>query len=289
MLALGAALGGIVAGGWGIYPAFVIDALTFLISAALIAQIVYTPAPALNASGASGGSFSAALRQYLDGMRYLWQHSDLLVIALHKAAYSIAVSGPFQVFQVALAEQVFVIGEGGGIGLGLMYAVVGVGSGVGPIIARRFTGDRDRPLRAALALSYAVSTLGLVIAAPLESFGLVLLGTLLRAVGGGINWVFATQLLLQLVPNRVRGRVFSTEFAFFTLASAIGAAGGGWALDASTVGISGMLWWMAGLTLIPGALWALWMVAGKRGEPLPADETDVKPPDATEPSVTAAK
>jgi predicted MFS family arabinose efflux permease len=131
--------------------------------------------------------------------------------------------------------------------------------------------------------------LGLVIAAPLESFGLVLLGTLLRAVGGGINWVFATQLLLQLVPNRVRGRVFSIEFAFFTLASAVGAAGGGWALDATAIGISGMLWWMAGLTLIPGALWALWMVAGKRSEPLPEDETDVKLPGATAPSVTAAQ
>ena len=47
---------------------------------------------------------------------------------------------------VAIAEDIFVIGEGGGISLGLMLALGGVGTGVGPIVARRFTGDRDRPL-----------------------------------------------------------------------------------------------------------------------------------------------
>jgi MFS family permease len=268
MLALGAALGGIVAGGWGIYPAFVIDALTFLVSAALIGRVTYTAAPAVIASGSV---LIAALRQYVDGLRYLIDHKDILIISLHKAAFSLVAGGPLQVLQVVLAEQVFVIGEGGGTSLGLMYAVAGVGTGLGPIVARRFTEDRDRPLRVALALSYAIGALGLALMAPLRGFGLVLFGTLLRAVGGGIGWVFATQLLLQLVPNRVRGRVFSTEFALFTLMNAVGTAAGGWALDSSKVGLSGMLWAMAALILVPGALWTLWITIGRRRN-LPAPE-----------------
>ncbi len=155
---------------------------------------------------------------------------------------------------MALAERVFVIGEGGGTGLGLLYAAAGVGTGLGPILARHVTGDRDRPLRLAIGLSYLVGALGLALMAPLSGFGPVLVDTLLRGVGGGVGWVFATQLLLQLVPNRVRGRVFSTEYALFTLAGAAGAAGGGWALDGAGVSISTMLWWMASLTLIPAAL-----------------------------------
>jgi MFS family permease len=261
MLAFGAALGGIAAGGWGIYPAFIIDALTFIISAALIWQIVYTSAPAL---AGSGGALSAALRQYVEGLRYLGQHKDILAISLHKAAFALIASGPLQVLQVVLAEQIFVIGEGGGTSLGLMYAVAGVGTGIGPILARRFTGDRDQPLRIALALSYAISVLGLAIIAPLSGFGWVLVGTLLRAAGGGIGWVFSTQLLLQLVPNRVRGRVFSTEFAVFTLMNAIGSAVGGWALDTSTIGITELLWWMTVLTVMPGVLWGLWITIGHR-------------------------
>jgi MFS family permease len=263
MLAFGAALGGLVAGGWGIYPAFFIDALTFLLSAWFIAQIVYTPAPAL---AETAGTLGAALQQYVDGLRYLRRHSDVLAIAMHKGAFSLIAAGPLQVLQVVMAEQIFVIGEGGGVGLGLMYAVAGVGTGVGPILARRFTGDRDRPLRIAIALSYAIAALVLALIAPLGSFGLVLVGTALRAVGGGIGWVFSTQLLLQLVPNRVRGRVFSTEFAFFTLMNAIGTAVGGWALDATAVGISAIMWWTALLTLVPGVLWVVWIATGQRGD-----------------------
>ena len=66
------------------------------------------------------------------------------------------------------------------------------------------------------------------------------------------------------IPNQVRGRVFSTEFAMFTLTSAIGAAVAGVVLD-SVLGISGTIGWMAALTLFPGILWWFWM-AGNRSK-----------------------
>jgi MFS family permease len=267
MLALGAALGGVVSGIWGIYPAFIIDGLTFLLSALFITQIKLDVTPDLASADKTIG---AALQQYLDGLRYLHKHTDILVIALHKAAVALVMSSGFQVVQVAISENVFVIGEGGGISLGLMFGVAGVGTGIGPIIARHFTGDRDRSLRLAIIGGYLLGGLGLVISAPLTSFGLVLFGTMLRGVGGGINWVFSTQLLLQLVPNQVRGRVFATEFAFLTLASAVGAAAVGGALD-SALGLSGLIWSMAGLALIPPMLWTLWLTRGKSPEPTPED------------------
>ncbi|MGB3716881.1 MAG: MFS transporter [Candidatus Promineifilaceae bacterium] len=272
MLAFGAALGGIVSGAWGVRPAFIIDAMTFLASAILISRIAYQHEPAL---AAADKSVRAAGKQYLDGLNYLWSHKDFLAIALNKAAFGLVAAGAFQVVQVALAKQIFVIGEGGGISLGLMYAFMGIGTGLGPIVARRFTGDREGPLRLAIAASYAITTIGLVLIAPLLGFGLVLLGTVLRGVGGGIGWVFSTQLLLQKLPDQVRGRVFSTEFAMFTLASAISAAGGGWLFDNTALGISGIMWLMAVLALIPGALWLLWNATWARGEPLSGSEEDV--------------
>ena len=255
MLAFGAALGGVVAGEWGIYPSFVIDALTFVLSAVIIAQVAYehTPSPDLDTSVA------AALQEYLDGLRYLRQHIDYFVITLHKPAFSLLVSGAFQVIQVRLAEQIFVIGEGGSTGLGLLYAAVGVGTGVGPIVARRFTGDRGRALRLAIFVGYGITAAGLFIIGTLSNFGLVLFGTFLRGFGNGIGWVLSTQLLLQLLPDRVRGRVFSTEFAMVTLGNATGAAVGGWVVDNPAFAISHVLWLMGALTLVPGALWALWL------------------------------
>jgi MFS family permease len=260
MLALGAAIGGIVAGKWGIYPAFVIDAITFLLSAVILYSIRYTHVSALDEAGKT---IAAGFKQYLAGLTYLKEHRDIFFIALNKGAIALTMNGIFQVIQVTLAEQVFVIGEGGGTSLGLMYAVAGVGTGLGPILARRFTGDHDHSLRQALIFAYAISIVGTLFIARLTSLEIVLFGTFLRAFGGGINWVFSTQLLLQLLPDRVRGRVFSTEFAIFTLSNAIGTGIGGWLMDLSNIGLAPTMFWLAGLTLIPTLLWMLWVSLGK--------------------------
>jgi NRE family putative nickel resistance protein-like MFS transporter len=256
MLALGAALGGLVAGGWGIQPAFVIDALTFLVSAAFLSRISYTH----TANRVQGDMRPrVVLSQYIDGLRYLKNHPDILFISTHKAAIALVASGAFQVVQVQLAERVFVIGEGGGISLGLLYAAAGIGTGIGPIIARHFTGDRDHPLRLAILLAYILTSVGLLIIFPLTNFGLTLAGTLLRSFGSGINWVFATQLLLQLVPDDVRGRVFSTEFAFFTLGNALSSAAGGWLLDSSAFNLQSLMLLMAIASILPAIPWFFWI------------------------------
>lgn len=268
MLALGAALGGLVAGGWGLRPAFVIDALTFLLSAVFLSRIGYSHS-IVRVEGDM--QLRVVVRQYIDGLRYLKNHPDILYIATHKAAFALAATGAFQVVQVRLAEQVFVIGEGGGISLGLLYAAAGIGTGLGPILARRLTGDRDRPLRIAIGLSYLIAALGFLLIFPLFNFGWTLVGTLLRSFGSGINWVFATQLLLQLVPDEVRGRVFSTEFAFFTLGSAIGSAAGGWLLDTTAIDLPSLTLAMAFLTLLPAVPWFLWIRSRERAEAAPLD------------------
>jgi MFS family permease len=255
MLALGAALGGLVAGLWGNQPAFVIDALTFIVSAYFISRVVYQPITSLESSDKT---VWGTLQQYLDGLRYLRQDLDVLLITLHKPAIALLITTGFQVIQVRIAEQVFIIGKGGGISLGIMYGVVGIGTGLGPIMARYFTGDRDKGLRTAIIIGYLLAAVGLLIASPLYNFYILQIGILLRGIGAGTVWVFSTQLLLQLVPNQVRGRVFATEYAIFTLMSAISAAVTGPAMD--IIGISGLLAWMAGLSLLPMLLWLLWVV-----------------------------
>ena len=255
MLAMGAAAGGLVAGGWGIRPAFVIDSATFLLSIVFIAKIRYQPPRRVS----HDTSLGAALSDYLDGLRYLGRHRDILVIVLQKAALTLFVVGAFEVLQVAVARDVFAIGDGGGISLGMMYAAIGVGSGLGPILARAITGDRERPLRIAIFVSYIVMAIGLTIVATLDSFGAVLIGTTIRSMGGGTLWVFTSQLLLQLVPEHIRGRVFATEYALLTLSMAMSAGLAGWSLDQSTLAISGLLTWMSGAILVPGALWAGWI------------------------------
>lgn len=249
MLALGAAIGGITTGILGIQTAFIIDGFTFFVSAGFLLG-VHLPSHRADTGGVRERSGTKALP-------YLLRHPDMLFIAMHKAAIALMLSAGFQVAQVEISKNHFVIGFGGAISLGWMYAVNGVGSGLGPIFARHWTGDRDSPLRRSITLGYLIGTVGLAIAAPLLSLPMVLLGGLVRSIGGGIVWVFSTQLLLQSAPNEIRGRVFGTEFALFTLMGGIGTAIVGALLDMFP-DIRFVLWGMAGLPLIPALLWELW-------------------------------
>jgi MFS family permease len=270
MLAFGTALGGVVASSFGVYTAFVLDALSFFLSAVLIAGIRYRRKPEQCETG--GWCVDVALRQYVEGLQYLRKHLGVLAIVMNKAALTLTTSGALQVIQVALAERVFAIGEEGGVGLGIMFAVVGVGTGVGPIVARRFTGDRDRPLRIAIGIAFFMTAAGVAIAATLGSFSRLLLGLFLRGMGGGIVWVFSTQLMMQRVPNEIQGRIFATEFALFTLMGGVSAGFSGWAID-THLGLSGTLWWMAVICLIPSILWIAFILKKNTPTGLPDPKT----------------
>jgi MFS family permease len=261
MLSVGAALGGLVAGEWGIYPSFGVDSATFFVSAFFIGRIDYEQPKHLNTKP---GEILAGFREYIDGLKYLIDNRGVLVVSLLKAANSLA-TGALQVIQVYLAEQVYIYGQGGSTGLGLFYAFVGAGTGFGPIWARNFTGDKTEKMRIAISFSYLLSGIGLAITAPLPGFITILIGTFLRGVGGGVNWVFSTQVLLQTVPNKVLGRVFSTEFALMTLTSAVAAYIGGWGIDQSEISINTLLWWMCTVVLLFGVFWSVWIYKDSKG------------------------
>ena len=260
MLALGAALGGLFSGTFGMYPAFVLDTFTFLLSAALLSQIRM---PAKLASAAADKTVAAAVGQYLRGLRYLRAHPDVLVVALQKATMALFLSTAFQVIQVAIAQQVFTVGQGGGISLGLMFGITGVGSGLGPIAARKLTGDDPRSLKEAIAYGYLLAIAGIMVTAPLLSLPMVLLGSFVRSIGSGIIWVFSTHLLLQMAPDEVRGRVFASDFMFFYLGSAMASSMVGAALDTSLT-IPTIIWTLAALSVAPTVLWTVWVMKGRR-------------------------
>ena len=194
MLAFGAAIGGIITGLLGSQTAFVIDGFTFFVSAAFLLQIKLPGPPSAARGGPAQAKFTA--------LRYMLRHPDILFIAMHKAAISLLLSTGVQVVLVDIARNYFTIGVGGALSLGMMYCMNGVGSGVGPILARRRTGDRDKPLRISISLGYVIAAVGIAIIAPLFNFQTVLFGGFVRSVGGGIVWVFSTQLLLQKRTKR---------------------------------------------------------------------------------------
>jgi MFS family permease len=268
MLAVGAAAGGLVAGTLGIHSAFVIDGLTFFLSAAFISRISIDFSPQ---SHGPDRTVAAVLAEYSAGLRWLRRSPDMLLIALHKSMLMLFFGSTFQVVLVAIAEKIFAVGEGGSLGVGLLLAMVGIGTGISPLVVRQFTGDREHLLRRAILLGYLVGATGLLLCSLHETAAVAMVAALIVGCGSGLLWVFSTQLLLHLAPSGIRGRVFASEFALFTLTSAAGAAIVGVALDAS-IGIATVLRWMAGLSLVPSAVWGLWTLV--RQAPRKGDSRD---------------
>ena len=254
MLAVGAAIGGLTTGLFGSQTAFIIDGFTFFVSAAFLFKV--------KLPGSQSVTPGTPARARLTALGYMFRHPDILFIALHKAAISLLLSSGLQIVLIEIAKSYFVIGVGGAISLGLMYCINGMGSGIGPILARRWTGDRDKPLRGSISLGYLIAVIGIVIMAPLFNFETVLLAGFVRSVGGGIIWVFSTQLLLQRAPNEIRGRIFGTEFAFFTLMGGASTMIVGVLLDYFPV--RAILWGMSVPPLIPALLWSLWQIRYNR-------------------------
>ncbi|MEM7347509.1 MAG: MFS transporter [Chloroflexota bacterium] len=257
MLAVGSAVGGLVSGVFGIYTAFTIDGFTFLLSIFFLMRMSYTPAPIETEQ-----QVSAAIKEYIDGLKYLKNHADIFVIVFHKAFVTFTTWSGIHVVQVIIAEEIFVLGEGGSISLGLMFAFNGLGSSLGPVITRYWTKDQDRPTRRMITLSYLVSALGLAIAATLFNLPMVLLGVFLIGIGGGTIWVFSTQLLLQLLPSQMRGRVLSVQLALHTLFSAIAATIIGLLVDTGLT-VAQILWGNALVALVPAVIWGVWLAVGQ--------------------------
>jgi len=270
MLALGAFLGGQVAGTWGIAPAIWLDAISYLLSALFIGRMTYTQTTAKVETTLTP---AVIFEQYFQGLGYLSKHKPIFIIAIQKASLMLAVSGFNEVIQVELSSKIFVVGEGGSTSLGWLYAIVGVGTGVSPILARWVTGDRERALRHAITVGYGFTLFGLSLMYPLSSLGMVLTGGFFRGFGVAIIWVFSTTLLLKKLPNEVRGRVFGTEFALLTLCGAIGSGLGGWFLDAFNFSVQNLILLMGVLMFSFGVNWFINGVWGvkKLTSPIPIE------------------
>ena len=262
MLAVGAATGGLVAGTLGIWTAYLIDAATFLLSAAFVAQIrVVDKATPRHPDR----SVRRVLSEHLVGFRVVFGSFGLLLIVLQKSMLMLFFGAAFQVILVAIAKDVFAIGSEGSLSVGIMFALMGLGTGIGPLAARAVTGDHPGRMHLAILASYLLAAVGLLVVSWLTSLSWVLLGAFFVGLGNGQIWVFSTQLILQQAPAVVRGRVLAAEFGFFSLASAISAALAGATLDFG-FGIGNLLCWMAALSMSPALVWGIWIIRSTGSE-----------------------
>ena len=224
MLAIGAGLGGVVAGLLGTDAAFVIDAASFLLSA----WFIYTVP--IHETHMHERQPSSRLGELREGFAFMLRHRDVAIYASTKMLWS--VGGGILLLLTVFGREIFPLGVDGALSIGLLYAARGIGAGIGPIVARELGGDGQQFLRRAIGPSFFFTTVGYVVVAAAPNLPVALLGVLIAHIGGSNQWVFSTALLQLNVPNRLQGRVFAVEGALLTLTTAASSYLAGLASDA---------------------------------------------------------
>src|SRR6185295_5210840 len=252
MLTLGAAIGGVVTGWFGTDVAFILDAMTYLLSAALIASVRIPKRPPREKSKLTFGR-ALGLTQTIEGARYVKDRPRVLALLLVKPAWGLG--GGILTLLAVFGEKIFPVGKSAATGIGVLFAARGIGTAVGPIVARRISGEGKKRMQISIGVALLIGGAFYMAFGWATSFVVALLVLGLAHTGGSILWVFSTVLLQRGVEDSFRGRVFAAELALLTLTMAISNYATGELLDrfglsARTVAIG-----IGALFVLPGVAW----------------------------------
>ena len=207
-LTIGTLLGGVSVAQFGYQWAFVVNALSFAISALCISRLFV----------ASGG-FRAVRNaltetqvvrpwhEYKEGLRYMREHPLILAIALIGVGWATG-GGAAQILFSVFGELVF---HRGPEGIGFIWTAAGIGLLCGGMVAYQL-GRRLKfeGYKRAIVFCYIVHGGAYIVFSQMPSFGwaLVFIGLSRGAVG--ISSILNMSQLLRRVEDSFRSRVFST-------------------------------------------------------------------------------
>ncbi|MBW3588665.1 MAG: MFS transporter [Actinobacteria bacterium] len=257
MLAIGAALGGLVATVFGRDTAFIVNSASFLVSALLIVSV----RGRFSEDRPKTPSFHP-IRDIAEGLRYAKSHGEVMALLATKGGFGL---GAGVIALVAIfGEQVYRAGD---LGIGILFGARGLGALAGPIMARAFVKDDKRKLFIAIGAAMALYGVAYAIFQSMPLLWLAAIFATIAHLGGGAQWMMSTYGLQAITPDHVRGRIFAFDFGLVTLtmsASLLIAGRLAELFDVRDV--------MLGLALIEIAYAGIWMLGSKRfwkKQPLP--------------------
>ena len=208
LLAVGAALGGFVTEWLGVRSVFLLDSLSYCVSA----YFIYRTTIPQTTDRARGSTVAGVVREIVDGWRHMRRHPSIGRMAFAKATWSVAGGGLVYMLTL-MGEQMS--RQAPAVGIGLLYGARGLGTGIGPLAVRAWLPDESR-WPAMIGLGVVVSGVTyLAIGNVPWTYWIVPLVIAAHAPSGA-NWVASSVLLQKRTEDRYRGRVFSTEWLLIT-------------------------------------------------------------------------
>ncbi len=216
----GPALGGVLVASVGLEVAFVLDAVTFLASAALLSTI-RLPAPGRD--GAEEGFFE----ELRAGFGYLARARVPLAIVAGAFLATLTANAtvPAEAF---LAKDTFGAGD---VGYGLIASLWGGGMILGSALAAVLGGRTN--LVSLYFVSIFATALAFVGVGLSPTFVLALLAVAVAGAANGVDNVATDTVLQKRVPEALLGRVFAARFMTFSVGEALAYPIGGLVVDAA--------------------------------------------------------
>jgi MFS family permease len=265
-LALGAALGGVVTDAFGRNTAFVIDSISFFVSAAYISAVRLRSSTSNGRQGRlrSRGQERArrvsiadatGVTDLIEGARYLRSNPRVMALLLVKSGWGLG--GGVLLLLTIYGKQIFPLGRDGAASIGLLYGARGLGALIGPVIAGAITSGAPRTMRQAISVAFFVSAAFYLLFAHSPVLWVALICVLGAHSGGSIQWVFSTTLLQMTVPDKFLGRVFALEMALLTLTMSVSTYVTGWGVDYPGLGARRMATVLGVAFAAPGVAWLM--------------------------------
>jgi MFS family permease len=256
-LAIGSAIGGLVVAKYGVDIAFIIDSFAFLIAAVLIATL---DIPQQKAKRPKGGLISSGGKQVVEGLRIILATPPVRRVITAKALWGLFGGG--LVYMLVLVGADMGIGEMAA-GIGIIFAARGLGTGLGPILARYLFTDRSRwPF----LLGWLVSCCGVgyALIGFLEWGPWITIFVVFAHAASGANWVISTVLLQERSEDEWRGRMFSTDFLLMTLVNGCSTLVASLMLESGEFTLAEVVRLFAVGQILSGIIWVLLTAPGER-------------------------
>ena len=222
MLAVGAALGGLVAGKLGTDTAIVVDAVSFGASAVLIASVHRS----FSEARAHEEEHPGVVEATRETVRYATKDHRVLALLAVKAGFGLG-AGVLVLISV-FAKRVY---HGDDVAIGLLMASRGVGALVGPFVGRSVIGERDQRLFSVIGVALAVFGIGYALLGLAPTLLVAMPVVAIAHLGGGAQWMLSSYGLQRIVPDRIRGRIFAFDGALITLTFALSSLATGFLAD----------------------------------------------------------
>ena len=253
-LCIGAMLGGIVVSIWGTNAAFIVDSLTFLLGTLFLVNLTL---PQTIDDSMKGPLFSTGLRNIKYGWNRIRSQPALFRIVFAKASWNIAGGGLAGVYLVLMGANVDSFGAA--FGFGLFFFARGVGTGLGPILARAFLTDEDAWPS---LIGYLIVISGMIyflvgLSVPYALWTTVVLVIFAHSASGA-NWVLSTVMMQQWVEDEVRGRVFSVDMLILSVAFSTSTSIAGYLMENTDLGIRNGILLFSSVMVLSGLVFSMW-------------------------------